>query len=54
MSARNLKMLKCINGHYSLDEKCPECSKKTFNAEPVKFSSADKYGKERRKALYGI
>jgi rRNA maturation protein Nop10 len=46
------KLLKCPNGHYTLKEQCPSCGLNTFNPEPPKYSSIDKYGEERRTALY--
>ncbi|MBW6461960.1 MAG: RNA-protein complex protein Nop10 [DPANN group archaeon] len=33
---------------YTMKEKCPDCSSKTINPEPPKFSPQDKYGRYRR------
>jgi len=54
LKEKKIKILKCVNGHYTLDESCHVCGAKTFNPEPLKYSPEDKHGRERRKALYGV
>ena len=43
-----------LKTHYTINEICSICNEKTYNPEPPKFSIEDKYGKERRKSLYGV
>jgi len=47
-----LKCLKCLK--YTMREKCVDCGLETVSVEPPRFSPKDKYGKQRRKALYGL
>ena len=44
---------KCSCGNYTMKETCDKCGKTTFNAG-TKYSPEDKYGKQRRKAMYGV
>jgi len=49
-----VSMLKCPRcGRYTLGPRCPACGAETFDPEPPRFSPADRYGEQRRKALYG-
>ncbi|MEM0372866.1 MAG: nucleolar RNA-binding Nop10p family protein [archaeon] len=52
-SNKHYKILKCEKGHYTISDPCASCGAKVFNPEPPKYSSTDKYGKQRRKAIYG-
>ena len=45
------EILYCIScSAYTMEQKCPKCSKPTITKKPEKYSTDDKYGEYRRKA----
>ncbi len=44
-----LRMKKCGECGYTLEEECPNCDAGTFMPVPPRFSPQDPYGKYRRK-----
>lgn len=41
-------ILKCENGHYTLQELCKQCHTPATSPKPAKYSPEDPYGKYRR------
>ena len=42
-------ILKCEEGHYTLNAVCEKCGKKAVTVVPLKYSPDDKYASYRRK-----
>ena len=48
------KMRKCAKcSTYTFRERCPKCKGETASPHPPRFSPEDRYGRYRRKILYG-
>jgi H/ACA ribonucleoprotein complex subunit 3 len=44
-----LHILKCQEGHYTVENECPKCGAKAILPKPPKFGLQDKYSEYRRK-----